>query len=299
VTTPILFDTDIGTDVDDAIALAFLALDPRCDLLGVTTVNGDTRRRAALARALLDLAGVTDVPIGVGASDPITPGGSRLMPVGVIADGPVAPVAHDAPTAEDVIVDALRAASEPVHVCGVGAFTNLATVLSAHPELHDRVATLHLMGGCLGANPSAEFNLNGDPTAAAVCLALPLPLRLAPYDVTNHLSFTSEDRAAIASAGDLGAALGAQMTQWLDFLATVSDDPTFPQVRLHDPLTVVGVVAPDMEKAAELPLAVAGSPGHAYFEESPSGRPVTVVRAADSERLRGELTSAICGPRAV
>ena len=68
---PILFDTDLGTDVDDAIALAFLAQDPRCRLVGVTTVNGDARRRAALAKGLLDLMGRGDVPVGVGAERPI------------------------------------------------------------------------------------------------------------------------------------------------------------------------------------------------------------------------------------
>ena len=47
---PILFDTDLGTDVDDAIALAFLARDPRCDLLGVTTVFGVPDRRACSRR---------------------------------------------------------------------------------------------------------------------------------------------------------------------------------------------------------------------------------------------------------
>ncbi|MGV3722366.1 MAG: nucleoside hydrolase, partial [Actinomycetota bacterium] len=37
---PVLFDTDIGSDIDDAVALAYLLRQPRCELVGVTTVSG-------------------------------------------------------------------------------------------------------------------------------------------------------------------------------------------------------------------------------------------------------------------
>ena len=42
----ILFDTDIGTDVDDALALTFLLNEPRCELLGITTCTGEAEERA-------------------------------------------------------------------------------------------------------------------------------------------------------------------------------------------------------------------------------------------------------------
>jgi inosine-uridine nucleoside N-ribohydrolase len=224
------------------------------------------------------------------------------MPVGIVASEPRADLPDEMPTAEDVFVEVLRATTTPVHVVGVGAFTNVASVLSAHPDLHDAVAGIHLMGGCLGpyrlvpggrrqpAKP--EFNLNGDPVAAAVCLGLPLRLRLAPYEVTNELMFTDAEVAAIAAAGELGAALDVQMTGWLDLLRQ-SPDPDVPRVRLHDPLTVVGIVDPGVETTETLRLAVHGRAGEAFLVESPSGRPVEVVRAADSEALRSQLLAAI------
>ena len=42
----ILFDTDIGTDIDDALALTFLLNEPRCELLGITTCTGEAEERA-------------------------------------------------------------------------------------------------------------------------------------------------------------------------------------------------------------------------------------------------------------
>lgn len=48
----ILLDTDIGGDIDDAVCLAYLLRESRCELLGITTVCGQPQRRAAVADAI-------------------------------------------------------------------------------------------------------------------------------------------------------------------------------------------------------------------------------------------------------
>ena len=68
--TKVLFDTDIGSDIDDAVALAYLLANPDCELLGITTVTGDTYRRACLASALCRVAG-KEVPIFPGREQPL------------------------------------------------------------------------------------------------------------------------------------------------------------------------------------------------------------------------------------
>jgi len=50
---PIILDTDIGGDIDDAFALALIVDSPELELLGVTTVSGDTQARARLAAKML------------------------------------------------------------------------------------------------------------------------------------------------------------------------------------------------------------------------------------------------------
>lgn len=66
---PVILDTDIGSDIDDAFCLANLLAQPRCELVGITTVSGeDPRVRASLADAVCRSAGRTDVPIHSGAS---------------------------------------------------------------------------------------------------------------------------------------------------------------------------------------------------------------------------------------
>src|SRR6187200_490593 len=69
----VIFDTDIGTDIDDAYALAALIHRPELEVRGVTTVSSDAVQRARLAAKLLALAGGkwSKVPVYAGISTPI------------------------------------------------------------------------------------------------------------------------------------------------------------------------------------------------------------------------------------
>lgn len=59
----IILDTDIGTDIDDALALAYLLMQPRCEILGITTLTGQAKERAKLASVMCHMAGRDDIPI--------------------------------------------------------------------------------------------------------------------------------------------------------------------------------------------------------------------------------------------
>ena len=76
--TNVLLDTDIGTDVDDAVALAYLLSHPDCELLGITTVTGEAAKRASLASVLCKASG-KDIPIYPGAEHPMQ--GEQRQPV--------------------------------------------------------------------------------------------------------------------------------------------------------------------------------------------------------------------------
>ncbi len=66
----ILLDTDIGTDIDDAVCLAYLLAQPQCELAGITTVTGEVVKRAMMASALCKAAG-KNIPIYPGAEEPL------------------------------------------------------------------------------------------------------------------------------------------------------------------------------------------------------------------------------------
>ena len=69
--TKINLDTDIGTDVDDALCLGLALAVPGVELIGITTVSGDTDCRARIARKLTRLAGQPQIPVVAGAQDPV------------------------------------------------------------------------------------------------------------------------------------------------------------------------------------------------------------------------------------
>src|SRR5205823_5547802 len=69
---PILLDTDIGSNVDDMLALAFLLRSPTLHLEGITTVYGNTELRARIAGVVCRLAGRPDVPIVSGIATPLS-----------------------------------------------------------------------------------------------------------------------------------------------------------------------------------------------------------------------------------
>src|SRR5437588_2439923 len=63
---PVLIDTDVGDDIDDAFALALALSSPELDVRGITTVAGDAHTRALIVCRLLYAVGRSDVPVAAG-----------------------------------------------------------------------------------------------------------------------------------------------------------------------------------------------------------------------------------------
>ena len=86
---PIVLDTDIGTDIDDTLALLLALASPELRILGVTTVDGDVDLRARIASRLLGYAGRADIPVFRGRRiDDLHPGSELGMsPEGIFVQG--------------------------------------------------------------------------------------------------------------------------------------------------------------------------------------------------------------------
>ena len=119
---PIILDTDVGTDVDDALAIAQAARSPDLDLRAVTTVYGDVHLRARLARKLLDLLGCPGVPVAAGLARPLTPGKEPYWG-GWEGEGLLLPEDDSLPLdprdGVGLILDELAAAPEPLTLVAI------------------------------------------------------------------------------------------------------------------------------------------------------------------------------------
>lgn len=289
----ILLDTDIGTDVDDCLALALILASPELRLVGVTTVYGDTLLRARMVRKLLALRGTADVPIAAGAGKPLL-GRPPVYWEGHEGQGLLEPAdAMWHPGAEhavDLIIRAVLARPGEITLLAIGPLTNVALALLKEPRLAEALGGLTLMGGVVGgANalqlPWTEHNFRSDPEAAHVVLAAGVPLRIVPLDVTSRVHIRPEDTARIWQVGD-------------PFHRAVADQiERYPRYRkqrwtyLHDPLAAATVIEPSLV-GWEPVVAVVETRG-----EHTAGK-LLVKSLAEGERATAHIALAVDPARA-
>lgn len=193
----VLLDTDIGSDIDDAVCLAYLLAQPNCDLLGITTVTGAADQRAMLASALCKVAGKA-VPIFPGAETPL------LVPQkqpGVPQASALHTWEHETHfprgQAVEFLRQTIRAHSGEIVLLAIGPLTNIALLFAVDPEIPALLRGLVLMCGvftqpALESSP-LEWNARCDPHATAlVYRATVASHRSIGLDVTRHVTMDAQ-----------------------------------------------------------------------------------------------------------
>ena len=194
-------DTDIGSDIDDAVCLAYLLARPDCDLVGISTVSGDTTRRAMLADAQCRVAGRA-TPIFPGVSLPLLVAERQPhVPQAAVLDR--WPHATDFPRGEAVAAmrRAIREAPGEITLLAIGPLTNVALLLASDPEIPALLGGLMIMGGAYktrfaGTGPRgiSEWNIICDPHAAAMVYRAPVPFhRSVGLDVTTQVRLGEDE----------------------------------------------------------------------------------------------------------
>jgi inosine-uridine nucleoside N-ribohydrolase len=197
--TPIILDTDIGTDIDDAFALALIINSPELELLGVTTVSGDTQARARLAAKLLWEAGGTWRKVPVYAGEPGKP-----QPIDQTrwANGFSSSALHRS-GAVDFMKTEINRRPGRITIVAIGELTNVAALLKSDPSIAKKIKLISLMGGSVergyapDSKPEAEWNIKSNPEAAQSVFSSGVPLLMAPLDVTAMLQLDAAGRRRI------------------------------------------------------------------------------------------------------
>lgn len=193
--TKILLDTDIGGDVDDAVCLAYLLANPDCDLLGITTVTGDTAKRASVASVLCKLAG-KNIPIHPGRQHAlILDTRQHTVPQAAALDK----WDHDTDFSRGEAIAFMRQTIRDnpgeVVLLGIGPMTNIAALFAADEEIPKLLKGLVIMCGVFkGRNYELEWNALVDPPATAIAYrAVPPYHRSIGLDVTNKLTMPADE----------------------------------------------------------------------------------------------------------
>jgi len=246
MTTAVWLDTDIGTDVDDAVALALALRSPEVELVGVSTVYGDVALRSRMVAKMLRLAGRDDVPVYSGARDPLM----RERPIywagwegeGLLEPGDQALTPRPGHAANALIEASMERPGE-ITLLTIGPMTNAALAFALDPELPQRLGGFVLMGGVARAGdvglglPLAEHNLVCDPEAASLCFRCGREMAMVGLDVTTKVWFHRSGLERVRRGGALGEAVAEQLER---YLAHRGSDRTM----MHDPLALAYIAQP-------------------------------------------------------
>ncbi|ROS27628.1 pyrimidine-specific ribonucleoside hydrolase RihA [Raoultella terrigena] len=255
---PIILDCDPGHD--DAIAIILALASPELDVKAITSSAGNQTPEKTLRNVLrmLTLLQRQDIPVAGGARKP-------LMRELIIADnvhgesgldGPALPEPDFAPqncTAVELMAKTLRESPQPVTIIATGPQTNVALLLNGHPELHDKIARIVMMGGAMvlgNWQPAAEFNIYVDPEAAEIVFQSDIPVVMAGLDVTHRAQIHDMDIERFRQVGNPLATIVAEL---LDFFMEYHKDAKwgFTGAPLHDPCTIAWLLKPELFTCVE------------------------------------------------
>jgi purine nucleosidase len=244
VTEPVILDCDPGHD--DALALILAAANPALHLLGVTTVAGNQTlaKTTVNAQKIVAAAGIVGVPIAAGCAKPLR--GDLLVAEDIHGESgldgpafppPTSPISgrHAVDLAHELIMQSDRA----VTVIATGPLTNIATLLTTHPEVRDNVRRITFMGGSTergNTTPYGEFNIVTDPEAADIVLRSGLPLVMCGLNVTHQALATPDVIDRLAA---LRTDLADVCVDLITFFASAYREVFgFPHPPVHDPVAV-------------------------------------------------------------
>jgi purine nucleosidase len=312
----IVLDTDMGSDVDDALCLALALASPELELVAITTIGNEARLRARITAKLLALAGASGIPVHAGCRVPLL-GGDAFNWFGHEGESLLEPT-EEPEIAQEHAVDALRRllrAERDLELVLVGPLTNLATALILEPELAARIGGLTVMGGHVrearyGGKvfaPGVDYNLCSDPHASQVVLRAGIPTRLVTADVTLATWITAADVAEIEAVGTpFHRALAAQVRIWTSVQKRIfgsagcdvdDDNAAF----LHDPLTLACVHDESFCRfeTLEIEPRIEGSVLRTFEHAvpAPGTRPMRCALEVDAKRFRAHFMERVLGGR--
>jgi purine nucleosidase len=267
----LLLDTDPGSDIDDAICIAYLLSHPQCELLGITTVTGMPELRCKIASAVCEAYGRSDMPIFPGAGRPLV----RDTHQRDVPHGEALPNWHhrtEFPSGEAIrfMRDTILAHPGEVELLAIGALTNVALLFRTYPETVSAIRGLTVMGGrfMLGAPVGyvLEHNIICDPHAAAATVRTEVPaLKMVGLDVTLQVTQTKEEIARSFGAEPKFAPILDMAGTWFKFATALC---------YHDIVAAATVFEPDLCGFRRGRISVelgTGLEAFTHFQEDPEG----------------------------
>lgn len=230
----VLIDTDIGDEIDDALALYF-AMQKNIEIVGVTTVFKNTVQRAQMAKKILSLfsCGYENVPVYAGYSSFDSENIDNANINHYTADLDEYFIENSNPQkAVDFIIESCKKYGSALTIVAIGPFTNIAKAIQKEPSVFDKVKVV-IMGGAYYSQ-YADWNVSCDTKSAKIVFDKVKNLECLGADVTHKLKISLINRKKIVDYKDKG---NNAVGRYLGFIYDKFNAKDY-EVFLHDPLAV-------------------------------------------------------------
>ncbi|BAT85847.1 hypothetical protein LR48_Vigan03g241000 [Vigna angularis] len=250
----LIIDTDPGIDDSMAILMAFQSSE--VDVLGLTSVFGNTTTELSTRNALLlcEIAGREDVPVAEGSSGPLKGGTPRVADFVHGKDGlgntllPSPKGKKIEKSACEFLVEKVSEYPGEVSVLALGPLTNLALAIKSDSSFASKVKRIVILGGSFFAlgnvNPAAEANIYGDPEAADVVFTSGANIVVVGINITTQVQFTDADLLQLKESQGKYAPFLSEICKFYRDWHVKSDG--VHGIFLHDPVSFVALVRPDL-----------------------------------------------------
>jgi purine nucleosidase len=199
----LIIDTDIGTDVDDALTLAYIYAKPRIlDVVGIATTGGNTKLRADIAYTFLKACQVEDKSMpqfGVGYAQSL---GGKVGYMSEVEATRYAVLQNPHISKDEVAIEDWYAKllDKPTSILAIAALTNIASTLQKYPNLKTNIEHIYIMGGYT-QDPSSNLcvpsmtshNIKEDYDAAKIVFDAQIPITLLTKDIPLQFPYTLEE----------------------------------------------------------------------------------------------------------
>lgn len=245
----IIIDTDIGDDIDDLFALYLaLKLENKIDLIGVTTVYGNTNLRARQVNKVLSLANKKNIDVYAGCGVPI----KTLHPLKI--DSIFCQFSDDlnekcyqvineddncnGSKAIDYLIECAKKYQDDLTIVCIGPLTNIAKAILKNKDVMSKVNYV-IMGGCF-SKIEREWNIACDYLAAKVVFENKLKLTCIGVDITRKVEISNKLQKTILNkkADKYNNYLIECANRWFNCCKR--------RITLHDPLTLYYLVKPEL-----------------------------------------------------
>ncbi len=297
--TKVILDVDTGTD--DAVALMTAALSPDIELVGATSVNGNTGVEYTTENTLrvFDWIGMPEIPVFRGMDRPMVRSQAGLGMAAVIHGNllDLPPASHGATLqpqhAVEWLIETYLASDGDIVLCPVGPLTNIAMAIQQEPRILEAIPEIVIMGGAhqMGnLTHSGEFNIVLDPEAARVVINCGRPIRMVPLDATHRAMLSTADAQRLH---DLGTPAGVAASRFV-LQRIAGYEATQPILGrpgcapIHDALAVCAIIDPTILTTELIPVDVEVNAELSYgrtvcdFRSRPS-KPANVHFAVDAD----------------